>query len=51
MPVAGLMARVRLGIDNLTDRRAWRESPYQFGHAYLMPLQPRTWSASIAIDL
>lgn len=32
----------RAGIDNLTDRRAWRESPYQFGHVYLFPLAPRT---------
>ncbi|MBK9362628.1 MAG: TonB-dependent siderophore receptor [Rubrivivax sp.] len=51
VPLAGLPARVRLGIDNLADRRAWRESPYQFGHAYLMPLQPRTWHASISVDL
>ena len=51
VPIAGLATRVRLGIDNLTDRRAWRESPYQFGHAYLMPLQPRTWNASISVDL
>lgn len=32
----------RGGIDNLANRRAWRESPYQFGHAYLFPLAPRT---------
>lgn len=49
--VAGVPARLRLGIDNLADRRAWRETPYQFGHAYLMPLQPRTWHASLSIDL
>lgn len=29
------------GIDNVADTRAWKESPYQFGHAYLYPLQPR----------
>ncbi|MEK8033679.1 TonB-dependent siderophore receptor [Ideonella sp. DXS29W] len=33
---------LRAGIDNLFDRRAWRESPYQFSHAYLYPLEPRT---------
>ena len=37
----------RLGVDNATDQRAWRESPYQFSHAYLYPLQPRTWRASV----
>ncbi len=36
----------RLTVDNATDRRAWKESPYQFGHAYLYPLAPRTWRAS-----
>ena len=41
----------RAGIDNLFDKRAWRESPYQFGHAYLFPLAPRTLRASIQIDL
>jgi len=37
----------RLGVDNATNRRAWREAPYQFGHAYLYPLAPRTWRASV----
>jgi iron complex outermembrane receptor protein len=37
----------RLGIDNLTDRRAWQEAPFQFGHAYLYPLAPRTLQASL----
>ncbi len=37
----------RLGLDNATDRRAWKESPYQFGHVYLYPLAPRTWRASV----
>lgn len=37
----------RLGVDNATDKRAWRESPYQFSHAYLYPLAPRTWRASV----
>ena len=41
----------RAGIDNLFDTRAWRESPYQFGHAYLFPLAPRTLRASMQIDL
>lgn len=41
----------RAGVDNATDRRAWRESPYQFGHAYLFPLAPRTWRVSVQADL
>ncbi len=36
----------RLGVDNATDRKAWKESPYQFSHVYLYPLTPRTWRAS-----
>ena len=39
----------RLGLDNATDRRAWQEAPYQFGHAYLYPLAPRTAHASLAV--
>lgn len=41
----------RAGIDNLADKRAWRESPYQYGHAYLYPLAPRTWRASVEVQL
>jgi iron complex outermembrane receptor protein len=37
----------RVGLDNATNRRAWKESPYQFGHVYLYPLSPRTWRASL----
>lgn len=37
---------LRVGVDNLTDKRAWREAPYQFAHSYLFPLAPRTWRAS-----
>ena len=31
----GTLWTLRAGIDNVFDRRAWRESPYQFSHAYL----------------
>ena len=40
-----------VGIDNVADTRAWKESPYQFGHAYLFPLAPRTWRVSVQADL
>ena len=36
----------RAGFDNLFDRRAWREAPYQYEHAYLFPTEPRTFHAS-----
>jgi len=41
----------RLGVDNATDRRAWKESPYQFGHVYLYPLAPRQWRGSVQVSL
>lgn len=47
-PPAGTLTW-RGGIDNLTDRRAWREAPYQFDHVYLFPLAPRT--AWLAVDV
>ena len=31
-----------LGVDNLTGKRYWKESPFQFGHVYLYPGAPRT---------
>jgi iron complex outermembrane receptor protein len=41
----------RAGLFNATDKRAWRESPYQYGHVYLYPLAPRTWQLSVQADL
>jgi iron complex outermembrane receptor protein len=41
----------RIGVDNVADRRAWQEAPYQFDHAYLYPLAPRTWHASLHLSL
>jgi iron complex outermembrane receptor protein len=41
----------RVGVDNVTDRRAWKESPYQYEHSYLYPMAPRTWRASLEIQL
>ena len=46
--VGGTTLTWRLGVENAADRRAWKESPYQFGHAYLYPLAPRTWRAAVA---
>jgi iron complex outermembrane receptor protein len=41
----------RAGVDNIFNRRAWRESPYQFDHVYLYPLAARTFRASIDVSL
>jgi len=41
----------RAGVDNLLDRRAWRESPYEFGHVYLFPLAARTFRVSVEAAL
>ncbi|HEX7638141.1 MAG TPA: TonB-dependent receptor [Burkholderiaceae bacterium] len=45
--VGGTRLTWRAGVNNLFDRRAWREAPYQYDHAYLFPLEPRTFFASI----
>jgi iron complex outermembrane receptor protein len=36
-----------LAIENLTDKRYWRESPMQYGHYYLYPGAPRTLRATV----
>ena len=41
----------RAGVDNLADHRAWQMSPFQYEHAYLYPLAPRTWHTSIQLSL
>jgi iron complex outermembrane receptor protein len=49
--LAGTTTTWRAGIDNLFDKRAWRESPYQFSHVYLYPMAPRTLRLSVQVDL
>ncbi|MEO8156053.1 MAG: TonB-dependent siderophore receptor [Rhizobacter sp.] len=41
----------RAGVDNLFDRRAWRESPFEFDHVYLYPLAARTFRLSVEVTL
>jgi iron complex outermembrane receptor protein len=41
----------RVGVDNVFDRRVWRESPYQYGHVYLYPLAARTFRATVEVSL
>ena len=49
--IAGAQWVWRAGIDNLFDKRAWRESPYEFSHVYLYPLAPRTLRLSVQVDI
>ena len=49
--IAGAQTTWRAGIDNLFDKRAWRESPHQYSHAYLYPMAPRTLRVSVQVDL
>ncbi len=48
--VDGTTLTWRAGVENATDERAWRESPYQFEHIYLYPMAPRTWRVSLQAD-
>ena len=41
----------RLGVDNAANRRAWKEAPYQYGHAYLFPMPVRTWRLALQADV
>jgi iron complex outermembrane receptor protein len=49
--VNGLASTWTLAIDNLADKRYWRESPKQFGHYYLYPGAPRTLRAGVQFHL
>jgi iron complex outermembrane receptor protein len=49
--LAGSTLTWRAGVDNLFDRRAWRESPFQFSHVYLYPLAARTFRLSVEASL
>jgi iron complex outermembrane receptor protein len=47
----GVQTSWSLAIDNLFDRRYWKESPYQFGHVYLFPGAPRTLRLGLSVSL
>ncbi len=49
--IQGAQLTWRLGVDNIANARAWKEAPYQYDHAYLYPLAPRTAHASVQIRL
>ncbi len=41
----------RAGVENVTNQNAWRESPFQFGHAFLFPMVPRSFAVSLQASL
>ncbi|MGJ7493363.1 TonB-dependent siderophore receptor [Variovorax sp. ZT4R33] len=49
--ISGVATRWTFGIENLTDKRYWKESPYQFGHVYLFPGAPRTFRLAVTAAL
>jgi iron complex outermembrane receptor protein len=49
--VRGMQTSWSIAIDNLFDRRYWKESPYQFGHVYLFPGAPRTLRLGLSVSL
>ena len=48
--LAGQDVTWRAGIDNIANQRAWKEAPYQYDHAYLYPLAPRTLRTSAQLS-
>ena len=40
-----------LGVLNVFDRQAWKESPMQYGHVYLFPLEARTVRLTVMAEM
>jgi iron complex outermembrane receptor protein len=40
-----------LAVENLLDKRYWKESPYEFSHIYLLPGAPRTLRIGVTAAL
>lgn len=52
LKIGGTHTQWRAGIDNITDRRFWREAPTQYwGGTYLFPGQPRTFRLGVSVLL
>jgi len=45
--VSGTASTWTLAVENLTDKKYWREAPIQYGHYYLYPGAPRTLRATV----
>jgi iron complex outermembrane recepter protein len=49
LPQLGKNTLLRAGIDNITNRRYWREAPTQsWGGTYLMPAMPRSFRLAVS---
>ena len=48
--VGGVATRWTLGVENLFDRRYYKESPTQYGHVYLFTGTPRTARLAVQAD-
>jgi iron complex outermembrane receptor protein len=51
LEIGGAMTTWVLGVDNVTNRRYWRESPFQFSHVYLYAGAPRTVRLSLSVAM
>lgn len=52
LKIGGFATQWRAGIENVTDRRFWREAPTQYwGGTYLFPAQPRTFRIGVSVLL
>jgi len=49
--IGGANTTFTLSVDNLLDKRYFKESPYQFSHAYLFPGAPRTLRLAVHASL
>ena len=49
--IRGVATRWTLAVENVFDKRYWKESPYQFGHVYLFPGAPRTLRLALTASL
>ena len=49
--VLGAATSWTLGVDNLFNKRYWKESPYQFGHVYLYPGAARSLRLAVTAAL
>jgi len=52
LKIGSVATQWRAGIDNVTDRRYWREAPTQsWGGIYLFPAQPRSFHVGVSVLL
>ena len=49
--ISGIATQWTFGVENVADKRYWKESPYQYGHVYLFPGAPRTLRLAVTAAL